>query len=221
MGIISSAIDFILHLDTALGGLINTYGTLTYLILFTVIFCETGLVVTPFLPGDSLLFAAGTFCAAGALNLAWLLLLIVMAAILGDTVNYLIGKSLRNLLKNENRLKFIKREHLNRTSDFFDRHGCKTIVLARFIPIIRTFAPFVAGAGKMNHKQFITFNIIGGLLWSCLFILGGFFFGGLPIIQENFSFVIIAVILISFLPILISKISSVKKKKSELRNEQT
>ncbi|MDP4121265.1 MAG: DedA family protein [Bacillota bacterium] len=205
--------DFILHLDIYLGELISAYGTLVYLILFAFIFCETGLVVTPFLPGDSLLFAAGAFCAAGALNLAVLLIIAAVAAILGDTVNYWIGKSLRNLLKDENRLKFIKREYLNRTSDFFERHGGKTIVLARFIPIIRTFTPFVAGAGKMNYRHFIVFNILGGSLWSSMFILGGLFFGGLPIIKKNFSFVIIAVILISLLPIVISKIVSNKKKK--------
>ena len=208
MDFINWAVNFILHLDTSLGAIISTYGELTYLILFAVIFCETGLVVTPFLPGDSVLFAVGAFCAIGSLNIVLALIILTAAAVLGDTVNYWIGKSLRNALKDNKRLRFIKREHLTKTSDFFDRHGGKTIILARFIPIIRTFAPFAAGAGKMSYKHFFGFNVIGGLLWVFLVTFAGYFFGGLPFIRDNFSVVIIAIVIISVLPMIISNIIS-------------
>jgi membrane-associated protein len=191
-------IDLFLHLDVYLAGIITQYGAWTYGLLFFVIFMETGFVVTPFLPGDSLLFAAGTFAALGALNI-WLLLgLLMLAAILGDTVNYWIGHYLGDRAYN---IKWIKKEYLDKTHAFFEKHGGKTIFLARFVPIVRTFAPFVAGIGRMSYGYFITYNFVGGIVWVLLFTLAGFFFGNIPFVKENFEFVIIAIILISVLPI--------------------
>ncbi|MCL2816799.1 MAG: DedA family protein [Clostridiales bacterium] len=200
-------IDFILHFDRYLGNFISEYGAVTYLILFLIVFCETGLVVTPFLPGDSLIFAAGAFCAHGSLNIVILFPLLLLAAVVGDSVNYAIGKGLSEKLQKSGRLKFIKREHLERTAAFFERHGGKTIVIARFIPIIRTFAPFVAGAGKMEYRSFFRYNVVGGLAWVALFSFGGFFFGALPWVQGNFSFIVIAIILISLTPPLLLKLA--------------
>ena len=192
-------IDFLLHLDDYLKLIIEQYGTLTYLILFAIIFAETGLVVTPFLPGDSLLFAAGAFAALGSLNVWMLIVLLSLAAIIGDTVNYGIGKWIGPRAF-DGRLPFIKREHLERTQAFFAKYGGKTIILARFIPIVRTFAPFVAGVGSMAYGRFILFNVVGGLFWVVLFTLLGYFFGNLPFVQKNFELVVIAIILISVLP---------------------
>lgn len=220
MDFIKTAFDFVMHLDTSLGSIIDSYGTATYIILFAVIFCETGLVVTPFLPGDSLIFAAGTFCAIDAMDLPLLMILLMVAAVGGDTLNYWIGKQLRHLLKDSKKLTFIKREHLDQTSAFFDRHGGKTIVLARFVPIIRTFAPFVAGAGRMDYRYFITYNIIGGVSWVALFSLTGYFFGNLPFIKDNFSLVIIAVVLVSFIPVAVQFIKSASKKKDVKNTDQ-
>ena len=208
-------IDFILHFDVHLGDFISSYGALTYLILFVIVFCETGLVVTPFLPGDSMLFAAGAFAAIGALNVALLFVLLAAAAILGDTVNYSIGKGLSHLLIEKKKLKFIKQKNIDRTVAFFDKHGGKTIVLARFIPIIRTFAPFVAGSVHMRYSYFIRYNVTGGLCWVALCVFGGFFFGNLPWVRDNFSVIIIAIILISLVPAIIMGISSRKKEKTE------
>lgn len=199
MDFLMSLLDFVLHLDRYLSVVIANYGLWTYLLLFLVIFMETGFVVTPFLPGDSLLFAAGTFAALGVLNVAFLLLLLAGAAILGDTVNYWIGHYVGPRVFREN-VRFVKREHLERTHEFYEKHGGKTIVLARFIPIIRTFAPFVAGVGRMTYGRFIAYNVVGGMAWVSLFTLGGFFFGNLPLVKENFSLVVLAIIAVSLLP---------------------
>lgn len=191
--------DFILHIDVHLGQLIAAYGALTYAILFVIIFIETGLVITPFLPGDSLLFAAGAFAAIGSLNVFGLLVLLMGAAILGDTVNYWIGHFFGERLIANPRIP-IKKEHVAKTQAFFKKHGGKTIILARFVPIVRTFAPFVAGIGKMSYGRFISFNVIGGLAWVALFVLAGFFFGNIPSVKHNFSLVIMAIILLSVSP---------------------
>jgi membrane-associated protein len=185
MEFIRTLIDFFLHLDQHLGELISNYGVWTYLILFLIIFCETGLVVTPFLPGDSLLFAAGTFAALGHLNVFWLFVILTVAAIIGDTVNYWLG------------------HYVERTHEFYEKYGGKTIIIARFIPIIRTFAPFVAGIGNMTYWRFITYNVVGGIVWVAVCVFAGYFFGNIPVVKRNFSLVILAIIFISVLPIII------------------
>jgi membrane-associated protein len=202
MELIKYLIDFILHIDVHLGQLIQTYGAITYAILFVIIFIETGLVVMPFLPGDSLLFAAGAFAALGALNIFSLLILLIGAAFLGDTVNYWIGHFFGEQLIANPRIP-INKEHIEKTQKFFDKHGGKTIILARFVPIVRTFAPFVAGIGKMSYRHFISYNIIGGVLWVMLFTLAGFFFGNIPSVKHNFTLVIMGIIVISVLPMVI------------------
>jgi len=194
---ITYLINLFLHLDEALGGLIESYGAWTYGILFAVIFVETGLVVMPFLPGDSLLFMAGTFAALGSLNVWYLLLLLMVAAVGGDALNYSIGHYLGERAYN---IKWIKKEHLEKTHAFFEKHGGKAIFLARFVPIVRTFAPFVAGIGKMTYFHFATYNIVGGVTWVLLFTLAGYFFGAIPFVQHNFELVVVAIILISVLP---------------------
>lgn len=199
MELIAYFIDLFINLDEHLSLVIQAYGTGTYLLLFAIIFMETGLVVTPFLPGDSLLFAAGTFAGLGSLNAVLLFLLLTTAAIIGDTVNYWVGHFIGPRAFSGN-IRFLKREYLERTHEFYERHGGKTIILARFIPIIRTFAPFVAGIGKMTYGHFIAYNVIGGIVWVAIFIFGGYFFGNLRFVQENFSFVVLAIIIISVLP---------------------
>jgi len=206
-------IDLFLHLDKHLNEIILQYGALTYGILFIVIFAETGFVFTPFLPGDSLLFAAGTFAAIGSFNVHFLFLILSIAAILGDSVNYWVGHYLGLKLFEKNN-RFLKKEYLDRTHKFYEKHGGKTIILARFIPIIRTFAPFVAGVGAMTYSKFIAYNIIGGIIWCGLFIYGGYFFGNLSFVKNNFSFVILAIILISVLPMLIEYIKHRISKKN-------
>jgi len=201
MDLLMNFVDLFLHLDKYLSVVIEDFGLWTYLLLFFVIFMETGFVVTPFLPGDSLLFAAGTFAALGSFNIVGLLLLLTAAAILGDTVNYWIGHFIGPKVFHE-KIRFVKREHLERTHEFYEKHGGKTIVLARFVPIIRTFAPFVAGVGRMTYGHFITYNVIGGIVWVCLFTLGGYFFGNLQVVKENFTLVILVIIAISLLPAL-------------------
>lgn len=202
MEFLQSLIDIFLHLDTYLDEVIRTYGVWTYALLFMIIFMETGLVVTPFLPGDSLLFAAGTFAAIGSLNVWLLWLLVFVAAVLGDTVNYWIGNKVGPRAF-EGNVRFLKQEYLDRTQRFYDKHGGKTIVLARFVPIVRTFAPFVAGVGTMKYRRFLTYNVIGAFLWTALFISLGYFFGNLPFVQENFELVVIGIILVSVVPMVI------------------
>lgn len=210
MELIAFAIDFILHLDVHLGVIIKDFGLWTYLILFGIIFMETGLVVTPFLPGDSLLFAAGAFAAAGALDPKLLFGLLAVAAVFGDTANYWIGHFVGPRVFSGN-VRWLKKEYLDRTQAFYDKHGGKTIFLARFIPIIRTFAPFVAGIGKMRYGYFITYNVVGALVWTSLFIFGGYFFGNLKFVRQNFSLVIIAIVLISVMPAVIEYLRERKK----------
>jgi membrane-associated protein len=193
-------IDFFLHLDQHLSQVISQYGGWTHLILFGIIFCETGLVITPFLPGDSLLFAAGTFAALGALDLRLIALLLIVAAILGDTVNYWVGAYIGPRAFSGN-VRFLRREYLERTHAFYEKHGGKTIILARFVPIIRTFAPFVAGVGAMSYPKFLTYNVVGAVLWVGLFVLGGYFFGNIRVVRENFTLVILAIIAVSVMPI--------------------
>ena len=190
-------IDLFLHLDEYLAGIITTYGAWTYGILFVVIFVETGLVIMPFLPGDSLLFAAGTFAALGSLNVWSLVGLLFIAAVLGDAVNYSIGHYLGERAYN---IKWIKKEYLDKTHAFFEKHGGKAIFLARFVPIVRTFAPFVAGIGKMSYRYFATYNVVGAAVWVFTFTLMGYFFGNLEFVKKNFELVIIAIIFISVLP---------------------
>ena len=200
MDLLRGIIDFFLHLDQHLSQVISQYGGWTHLILFAVIFCETGLVVTPLLPGDSLLFAAGTFAALGALDVRLILVLLIAAAVLGDTVNYWVGAYIGPRAFSGN-VRFLRKEYLERTHAFYEKHGGKTIILARFVPIIRTFAPFVAGVGAMSYPKFLTYNVVGAVLWVGLFVLGGYFFGNIRMVRENFTLVILAIIAISIMPI--------------------
>ncbi|HEX3036281.1 MAG TPA: DedA family protein [Thermodesulfobacteriota bacterium] len=200
MELIKDLIEIILHLDKYLDLIIRSYGVWTYALLFLIIFCETGLVITPFLPGDSLLFAAGTFTAIGSLDVGLLIILLSIAAIAGDNVNYWIGYFAGSKAFIEKETRFLNKEYLNRTHRFYEKHGGKTIVIARFLPIIRTFAPFVAGVGRMTYRRFTVYNIAGGVVWVLTFVLGGYFFGNITFIKQNFTVVIIAIIFISFLP---------------------
>jgi len=195
-------IDLFLHLDKHLNAVMQDYGVWTYAILFVIIFSETGFVVTPFLPGDSLLFAAGALASVehSVLNLPYLALLLCVAAVLGDSVNYSIGYRIGPRVFSRENSRFLNKNHLLRTQKFYAKHGGKTIILARFIPIIRTFAPFVAGIGKMNYARFLFFNVTGGILWVLSFLLGGYYFGNIPVIKRNFHFVIVAIIIISCIP---------------------
>lgn len=200
MGVIKQYIDYFLHLNLYLQQVIDYCGLWTYGLLFLIVFCETGLVVTPFLPGDSLLFAAGALTATTTIQIGWLLPLLIIAAVAGDAVNYAVGFFAGNkLLQMKTRL--IRKEHLDKTHLFFEKHGKMTIVLARFVPIVRTFAPFVAGLGRMRYAEFAIYNVTGGVLWVSLFVLGGRFFGGLPFVKKNFSLIVVAIIIISVLPI--------------------
>jgi membrane-associated protein len=190
-----------LHIDRYLGNVISEYGFWTYLILFIVVFCETGLVVTPFLPGDSLLFAAGSFAALGTLNPVILFIVIVSAAILGDNTNYWIGNFVGPRVFTE-KVRFLKREYLEKTHKFYEKYGVKTVIIARFVPIVRTFAPFVAGIGKMTYRKFLPYDMSGAFLWVGTFVFAGYFFGTLPFVRNNFSYVVVVIILISITPIL-------------------
>ncbi|HLC97942.1 MAG TPA: DedA family protein [Candidatus Nanoarchaeia archaeon] len=222
MILISKLLDVILHVDKYLGTLLSVVGNWTYLILFFIIFAETGLVFTPFLPGDSLLFGIGAFAAQGYFSLLLILVLLCSAAIIGDSVNYWIGAHVgKRLLAGKHR--FIKPEHIEKTRLFYEKHGKKTIILARFVPIVRTFAPFVAGIGRMNYPVFLLYNITGGMLWVSLFILAGYFFGNIPFVQENFGLFIIGIIVVSFLPMVIElgKHLVKKRRKALGENEQT
>ena len=198
--VLFTLIDLILHFDKYLPGIIQEYGIWTYLILFAIIFCETGLVFLPYLPGDSLIFIAGALAGAGFLSIEILILILIVAAVLGDTVNYWIGYTIGTKML-ERRYSFVKTEHLKSTEEYFTRYGGKTIVIARFIPFIRTFAPFLAGIGKMRYRWFITYNLIGGVLWVLVFVLTGYFFGGLPIVKENFNLIVYAIIGISLIAV--------------------
>jgi membrane-associated protein len=213
MEIIQTLIDIFLHLDAYLDEIIRTYGVWTYALLFAVIFMETGFVVTPFLPGDSLLFAAGTFAGIGSFNVILLWVLMFAAAVLGDTVNYWIGSRVGPRAF-EGNVRFLKKEYLDQTQEFYEKHGGKTIVLARFVPIVRTFAPFVAGVGTMEYRRFITYNLFGAFIWTALFIGLGYFFGNIPFVQRNFEFVVVAIILISVVPMVIEYVRGRAKKVS-------
>ena len=220
MDFIMQIVDFILHVDKYLDMIIAAVGNWTYVVLFIIIFIETGLVVTPFLPGDSLLFAAGAFAARGAFDVILLYALMAVAAVLGDTANYWIGHFIGpRVFTTKSRL--FKKEYLDRTQAFYEKHGGKTIFLARFIPIIRTFAPFVAGVGKMTYGHFITYNIVGGIVWTAIFIFGGYFFGNLPFVEKNFSLVIIAIIVISVLPAVYEAIKNRRQPAKPTAEEKT
>mgnify|MGYP000887926455 CR=1 FL=1 len=213
MSLLRNLLDFVLHLDQHLRQILETYGSWTYLVLATIVLLETGLVVTPFLPGDSLLFAAGAFAAAGSLSLPVLLLLLGVAAVLGDTANYWIGAYLGKRLIASPR-QWVKREHLERTHSFYERYGAKTIVIARFVPIVRTLAPFVAGLGRMGYGRFMAYNVVGGLSWVLICTLAGYFFGNLPVVQKNFSLVILGIIAVSLLPAVIEVLRARRSSKS-------
>jgi membrane-associated protein len=214
MGSIGDFIEFVLHLDRHLNYILESYGVWCYLLFFIIIFAETGLVVTPFLPGDSLLFALGTFAATGSLKAAWLFVVLSAAAVLGDSANYAIGKYFGLMILKREGAWFLKKKHIERTHRFYEKYGAKTIVLARFVPIVRTFAPFIAGVGKMTYVRFFSYNVIGGILWVALFLFGGFFFGNIPVIKRNFTLTIFAIIIISILPAVIEVIKEKRRKPS-------
>jgi membrane-associated protein len=201
MDLVKQLVDVFLHLDRHLAEVVRDYGTFTNVILFGIVFCETGLVVTPFLPGDSLLFTAGALAALGSLDVWVLFLTLALAAILGDTANYWIGKKIGPRAF-DGSIRFLKQDHLLKTEAFYEKHGKKTIILARFVPIIRTFAPFVAGVGSMSYGVFLAYNVIGGALWVAICVFSGYFFGNIAAVKKNFSFVILAIIFVSTLPIL-------------------
>lgn len=205
-------ISFILHIDTHLSVIIKNFGVGSYAILFLIIFAETGFVFTPFLPGDSLLFATGALSAHNSFNIVAVLIVLWIAAFLGDTLNYWIGHFFGQKIIDNPRIPFINQKHIDKTQEFYKKHGGKTIFLARFIPIIRTFAPFVAGVGKMDYKRFITYNATGGFVWVFAFTLAGYFFGNIPKVKENFSLVIIGIIVISVVPIILEFIKAKRKK---------
>jgi len=215
MEIIIQFFDFFVHLDTYIAGIVKEFGALTYLLLFGIIFLETGVFFAPFLPGDSLIFVVGALAASGVLDLWISLFLLMIAAILGDTVNYHIGKFLGPKIFKKKNVKFLNRKHLEKAQAFYEKHGGKTIILARFIPIIRTFAPFVAGMGNMPYVKFLLYNVVGGVTWVAVCIFSGYFFGNIPIVKDNFAIVIIAIVAISILPGFIMWIKSKAGGKNE------
>ena len=217
MEMILKFFDILLHLDKYINVVIQDYGQWTYLILFLIVFCETGLVVTPFLPGDSLLFVAGAFAALGSLNLVWVLVLLSVAAILGDTINYWVGNFIGPKVFQMQNSRIFKKEYLDRTHQFYEKYGPITIVIGRFVPIIRTFAPFLAGVGSMTYGKFLIYNVVGGLLWIFSFTLGGYFFGNLPFVKKNFTLVIFAIIIISVMPTVIEYFRQRKAAKKEVK----
>ncbi|MEA9356141.1 DedA family protein [Bacteriovorax sp. PP10] len=212
MDFLHLVIDFILHIEVHLDYLIQTYHAWTYLILFMIIFCETGVVVLPFLPGDSLLFAIGAFAARGSFDFWTISLTLLVAAILGDSLNYTIGKYVGPKVFYKNDSKFFNKGHLLKAQAFYEKYGAKTIIIARFIPIVRTFAPFVAGIGEMTYKKFMTYNVVGAVSWIFIFIPLGYFFGNLAFVQQNFKLVMIAIIVISVLPPIIEYLRERSKK---------
>lgn len=211
MNLILKFIDIILHLDKYLSVITANYGIWIYAVLFIIIFLETGLVVTPFLPGDSIIFASGALAAIGAMNVMSLLIIFYIAAVLGDNANYYIGKKIGSGVMEKEKVKFINKNYLIKANNYYEKHGAITIVLSRFIPIIRTFAPFVAGITKMNYRSFIKYNLIGGALWVLLFLVGGFALGNLPIVKSNFSIIVIAIIIISVIPAIVTFIKERKE----------
>lgn len=219
MEYISHFVDLFLHLDKHLGELVKEYGTWTYLVLFIIVFCETGLVITPILPGDSLLFAAGAIAALGSLNPHLLVVLLTIAAVLGDAVNYQIGRYIGPAVFKKEDSRFFKRAHLEKTHAFYERYGGKTIIIARFVPIVRTFAPFIAGVGQMSYKQFALYNVVGAIAWVVIGVYAGYLFGGLKIVKENFSLIIIAIVLISLLPAAFEFWRARRQKKAAITTE--
>lgn len=217
MNLISKFMDIILHLDKYLSVITSNYGIWIYAVLFIIIFLETGLVITPFLPGDSIIFASGALAAIGVMNIVSLLIIFYVAAVLGDTANYYIGKKIGSGIMEKDNVKFINKNYLIKANNYYEKHGAITIVLSRFIPIIRTFAPFVAGIAKMNYRSFIRYNLIGGASWVLLFLLGGFALGNLPIVKNNFSIIVITIIIISIIPAIVTFIKERKDAVIELQ----
>jgi membrane-associated protein len=206
MEYLTQFIDLFLHLDKSLSTVIQTYGSTTYIILFVVILCETGLVVLPFLPGDSLLFAAGAFAAKGDMDITLLFLTLCIAAISGDSINYEVGRLIGPRIARREKSRFVNKEHIAKTHEFYEKYGAKTIIIARFIPIIRTFAPFVAGLGNMGYKKFLHYNVFGGIAWVAICLFAGYLFGNIPLVKQNFTMVIFAIIIVSILPAVIEYI---------------
>ena len=215
MSWINAVIDFILHIDVHLAAITAEYGIWTYAILFLIIFAETGLVVAPFLPGDSLLFAAGAICALGSIDISLMVGLLIVAAVIGDGVNYAIGARIGPRVFKSESSRWFNKEHLDKTHAFYERHGGKTIIIARFMPFIRTFAPFVAGIGAMSYPRFLAYNVIGAVLWVGGFSLLGYFFGNQPAVKSNFTLVILAIIVISVMPMVIEIVRSRLRKREE------
>ncbi|MCI1944004.1 DedA family protein [Clostridium luticellarii] len=211
MSFIENLINVVLHIDKYLNIIIQNYGLWTYGIIFLIIFCETGLVITPFLPGDSIIFATGALASEGMLEVFTLYIVFFLAAVLGDTANYFIGKKIGTGILEKENIRFVNKEHLDKAHRFYEKHGSMAIVLGRFIPIIRTFVPFIAGIGEMSYSKFITYNVLGGFLWVSLFLWGGYFFGSLPFIKRNFSYVVIAIIIISLIPAVVTFVRERKK----------
>ncbi len=214
MGLIPNFIDFFLHLDKCLGAIIQNYGIWTYLLLFLIIFCETGLVVTPFLPGDSILFAAGALAATGSFDVVWLFIILSVAATIGNVVNYSVGRFVGPKIFQKENVRFLNKRHLERAHQFYEKYGGKTIIITRYIPIIRTFAPFVAGIGQMTYWRFFIYNFVGGVSWIAVFVFGGYYFGNIPLVKQNFSLVIFAIIIISVLPAIIEFLRQRKQQTS-------
>ena len=215
MELLLQLFDFIIHIDKHLAEIMKEYGTLTYAILFLIVFCETGLVITPFLPGDSLLFAAGALAPIGGLNVYLLSVLLFIAAVIGDTVNYAVGKYIGPKVFEKKDSKIFKKSYLEKTQAFYDKYGAKTIVIARFVPIVRTFAPFLAGVGEMNYSRFFAYNVFGALLWVGLFVFAGYMFGEIPVVKNNFTLVIMAIIVLSIMPAVIEILRARKESKRQ------
>lgn len=220
MSILSSFLGFILHMDTYLLAIVQQYGFVSYIFLFFTIFLETGIVLLPFLPGDSMIFTAGAIAAMGSLNIYVLFILFCTAAILGDTLNYWIGNYIGPKVFEKN-YKFLNKKYLERTQHFFEKYGGKTIIIARFLPIIRTFAPFLAGVGRMSYVKFLMYNVVGGIIWAGLFVWAGFFFGNVPLVKENFTIVILAIISISLIPVITEFLRYVRERRKNRKNINT